>query len=223
MPSPAGMLELINQLPQLLFITQIIFYVFFILFFGSIAVKFYRAYMHWSLKLLLRISIGFLCIISATVISGFFQMLNTGLYALMQADLLIAGLVSAIIFGIGLFFISYKREDAEKLKNIINKLQKRIEKAEKYKYRTINKFSIIGIVVIIGFVTYSLLNFHGLPDINEDIYSITGISEEDLQNISALLGREEIGGVKIPSGCLIEGEFIKCPLSEIQVARAPVE
>ncbi|MBL7206380.1 MAG: hypothetical protein ISS36_02145 [Candidatus Aenigmarchaeota archaeon] len=217
MPPIAGMMEIINQLPQILFFSQIIFYVFFILFFGSLATRFYRAYIHPILKFLLGIGIGFLCLISAVPLSGFFQSFSTGILKLMQIDLFIGGLVSSIVFGIGLFFVTYRREDIERLKGVIKKLENRINTAKKFEGKGINKFTIIGIVIIIAFVAYLLLNFQGLPDTNEDLYSMLGMSPDDLKNISNLLEQGEVGGIQMPPGCEIEGEYIKCPLSELQV------
>ena len=191
--------ELMAVLPELLFTVQIIMYVFLILFFGSISILGLRTYFNWIFRLLIRIGIGFLALITGIAMSSMLPFFKDGIWALMQADLIVGGLITSIILGIALFLITFDYVNIPKLEKTIENLRSRLHEAKSKRPAQKSKYVRVGGLIFMAlFLVISLLNFQGFPDINDRISDTFGFAignlESECRVISALVleNQEEI-------------------------------
>ena len=194
--------EIVTNLPFILQATQIIVYIFLILFLGSIAIVGYRGFLSFWKRLLLRIIFGFLCLISAVSLADFIPFFNQGIYQLFHISMLVAGILSSIVFAFSLYIISMRIPRSEAIKARIRELEEKLDKIKDKKppeHRFFNPFAIVGTLIIVVFLLFVLINFHGFPSFSQDIYSFFGFSQEDMENIGSMLG--DIEGFQDIEGC----------------------
>lgn len=119
MAEPLGALGMVTQLlgslPMLLMLSQLVAYVFMIVFFGGIAVKGFRKHLSFFSKFALAIPIGLLCLIGGIALSNFIAIpgLSSGIMKLLQLDLLIGGVVSAAVFAAALYMMTRRMSKVE--------------------------------------------------------------------------------------------------------------
>jgi len=195
---------ILKQLPEFFFLSDVLFYVFGALFFGSIAMRGFRGHMHFAPHFAMRVVMGIASIVGGVALQGFFPSLNQGIYQLFRVDLLAGALVSSIIFAVGLYLISFRMINVNSLKKLIRKLQERIEKSKKIPSKRLgwkDPLKIAGVLVVAGFLVFSLINFSGFPRISDSFLSFVGLSQEDLTELSKQL--EGFGGLEgeVPEGC----------------------
>lgn len=197
----AGM---VSQLPEILFFVDIIFYIFSILFFGSIVTKGFRGYLHPLVHLGLRIGMGFISIIGGISLSWLFPSLSEGFFQFMRASILAGSLVSSIILAIGLYLVTFRMINVKALNKMIENIKKKIASAKKNpnKRGLKDPIKLAGVAIILGFLIYSLITFNGFPSISDDITELTGISLDEIKNLGGQL--EDIGGGEgdLPDGCM---------------------
>jgi hypothetical protein len=111
---------MLSAMPMLFQAMEVIGYVFLIFFFGSIAVKGIRSRMSFIFRFFLRISFGFLCIISASVLEPFLPF-GGGIFQLFQVNLMVAGVISGAVFAAGLYMLTYGMTPA--IHDITSKMQ----------------------------------------------------------------------------------------------------
>lgn len=192
--SMVGILAGLFQMLPLIFSTmQILVYVVAILFFGSIAVKGYKGFLAWHKKLLLRIVLGAICVVSGISITPLLRIDNT-LFKLAQLDMFAGMLISSIILLISMRLITLNIPFSLVLKEKIRRLQEKLEKrkdkdAKIPENRIKHPATIIGLIIFIGFIAFSLFNFHGFPDMQHSIFSALGISESDMNKISQAMSQ----------------------------------
>ncbi len=121
--------SILRYLPDLLFFFQLIFYPVLAWFFGSISIKGLKKHLNVFIRTPLAFVVGFLCIISGSVISGYVRFFNEPVFELFQLNLIFGSLVSSIIFFVGFYMISYERKEDDK-DSIIKKLKTQIELLE---------------------------------------------------------------------------------------------
>lgn len=176
-------LDLITNLPLFLQAVQIVAYVFFVLFFGLIASRGLRIYLGFWTGFLLRIVLGIACLVSGIALAGFIPFFNEGLLSILQLNMLAASILSAIVIAIALRMFSSRFSNAPGIQREIESLKRMLEKEGK-KETGLSAFKhpvpIIGIVVIIVFLAFVLMNFRGFPDYGSDVFSAVGLSSEDL-------------------------------------------
>lgn len=207
MVQPAGIQNLpviLKQLPELLFLTDIIFYVFGVLFFGSLAMKGFRGSLHFASHFGLRVVMGIISMMGGLALRGLFPFLNEGIYQLFQADLLAGTLVTSIILGVGLYLVSFRLINVTALQKRIEKIQARIQKGksippEQRGWR--DPVKLVGIVIIVAILGISLITFRGFPLASQNFLSFLGLTEEDLQNLSKQFEELEKLEGELPPGC----------------------
>ena len=200
---------LLRDMPIILGIMQIIGYVFVSLFFGSIALKGYRGYASPWVRLGARLGIGFFCLVMGLTIANFIPVESTNpLIVMIQRDtinFMIGGLVSSFLMLGGVYLATHNIFDIDAMRLHVKKLEERLRKAELVKREEDKKkplekigepYRIAGIVVIILLVAFTLLNFRGFPDVNDNILSALGLEQEDIDTI---LGQIDEG--QLPEGC----------------------
>jgi hypothetical protein len=170
--------EIMATLPVMMQYIQVIAYVVLLLFFGSFAMRGWTGWLPWFIKWPARIGLGFLCLIIGIALGPFVTGLNTGIMKIMQLDLFAMGLISAVVFAIGLFLISHRSEStAKSLEKQIERLQKRMKKAKGREPSRM--FTIVGVALIAGMLIFGLVNFRGFPAaMDEEIFSSLGIPPE---------------------------------------------
>jgi hypothetical protein len=180
-----------------------VFYVVFLLFFGSIAVKGYRAYVSPWIKLGIRIAFGFLSLIGGLALADFFPYLKGGIYELMQADVIVMGVIISALFGVSLYLVSCRIPKAIILKQKLMKLEEELKKVKDEPSpvpKRFDSFKIAGIALIVIIIIVSFVNFRGFPDPGEGLYSFLGITEEEFNDILNRI-QDIQEGVKTPEGC----------------------
>lgn len=209
---------LLANLPEVLSTVQIIVYVGLIFFFGSIAVMGFRTYTHWYIRLLIRIALGFLALISGIALSPFIPFFTGPIYEMLQLDLIVSGIIASIILGISLYLISFSSFNIPGIEKKISSLKNKLEDAKSKEPTNITKgIQIGGIVLLAAFLILSIVNFRGFPSISERISSLlpeqfrdilSGF--EDLSNecgeTAAILARHQD---ELTDLNLYENEFLK--------------
>ncbi len=194
--------ELITNLPLILQVTQIVIYIFLILFLGSIVVIGYRGFLPFWKRFLLRIAFGFLCLISGISLAGFMPVFNEGIFILFQTSMFAAGILSSVVFAVSLYLISLRIPRSDVIKAKIKKLEEKLSKVKEKKppkRRVLDPFMIGGTLIMVVFLLFVLINFQGFPSFSQDIYSFFGFTQEDIENIGGVLGGLE--GFQDTEGC----------------------
>jgi len=194
--------EIIQQLPQLLFISDVVFYVFGVLFFGSLAIRGFRGYLNLPVMLGLRVLMGVISLVGGVALQGYFSFLNQGFYRLFRLDILAGSLVSSIVLAVGIYLLSFRFENLDGLRHKIERLKERLENAEKAPKSSVgwkDPYKIAGAAVLLGFIGFSLANFSGFPKIGESFLSYVGLSQEELMNLSDTIG--DVYSNQLPQGC----------------------
>jgi len=172
--------EFLRELPTILFWLQILGYILLIMFFGSISVKGFRGYANYFIKLGSRFGLGLLALITGYALSNVLPIFQEGFFSMLQADVFIFGLISAIILYFAVFMITFNIMNAEGIAVQIKKLQEKLKKAAEIKGKKIAPISIIGMVVLIALIVISVLFFRGFPSMIEEI----GLTEDDLNTLA---------------------------------------
>ena len=182
--------ELIKNLPFILQATQIVTYIFLVLFFGSIAVTGCRGMIPFWKNLLFRVVFGFLSLVCGISLAGFVP-ISQGLLRLFQMPMLIAGLISSVVFAAGLYAIHLRIPKSEIIKARIKKLEEKLGKIgekEPQKQKPLQPVTVAGTLMIVVLLLFALINFRGFPSYSDEIYSFFGFSPEDMQSIGGALG-----------------------------------
>jgi len=177
-----------QMLPTILTAMQALVYVVAIMFFGSIAIWGYRGFLTRWKKLALRLVLGAICLVTGISITPLLGISNTFL-KLVQLDIFIGMLVSSIVILITLklmtLSVPYSTVLKERIKRMTDKLEKRKDKDAKMpEDRLRHPATIAGLVIFIGFIAFSLINFHGFPNMQQSIFSSLGISDSDMAKIN---------------------------------------
>jgi len=189
--------DVLRGLPTLLNVMYIIGYVFFILFLGSISIRGYRGYMHFTLRFLLRIGLGAAALIAGMGLSEFLPIINSGIYRTFQLHVLAGGIISSVILMGCVYMISYNILNIQGIKNRISRLQEMLQRAGSIQGKQkLTPISIIGIVILVAFLLFTIINFKGFPNALEDL----GLTEADLSSLADEI--EAITGKNLPEGCI---------------------
>jgi len=187
----AGMLKL---LPLVSPVISIVIDLAIILFFGSIALIGYKGYLSGIRKLGMRLFFGLVCFMGGVALAPFIP-IGDQLLKLMVGSL-IGDAISAAVIAVALRLMTlnlpYSLVLREKIKVLQDKLDKRSDRDAKVPNdRTLEPATVAGILVFLGFIVFSLLNFHGFPDIMKDTMSAMGLGDKELAEISALASQYE--------------------------------
>ena len=212
-PSLGAMAGLIEFMPDIMFWSQIVFYIFLIFFFGSIVLKGYKGYLHGVIHLLLRIGTGFACLVAGIGLSSLLPFGDNLIFKMLQVDIIIGGLVASIVLLVCLYIITFKFSRTLVVKKKIEKLQERLSKTKDRppSKRKVDPFIVVGVIIIILFLGLSLVNFRGFPSMSDELFSALGITPEEFSQMGSLLGSMEgtggAGGLEdlLPEGMVIEG------------------
>jgi len=191
-------MKLVESLPEFLFILQVLIYFGFVSFFGWIVMLGYRTYSSYPLRLGLRYIMGFLALVCGIGISGFFTWFRdvNVFLELSQMDVFISGILASLILGICVFLITRNIFNISGIKKAIERLEKRLERAEKTKRKDIlrNPGFLVGISILIAFLGFSLSHFQGFPSLAERVSQEMGMSLQDFQTLFGSPQGEECVG-----------------------------
>jgi hypothetical protein len=208
--------EMLRGLPVIFQTVQIVAYLFFILFFGSIVIRGFRGYLPWYMKLLARIGFGFIALICAVALAPLISIGSTGIFKLIftivQLNLWIAGMISTAVLAISLFLISNKIYNVPGMEKAIEKLKLRMEKAKSVEkemagktiiQRILEPLTIAGIVIFVAFIAIALINFRGFPNPSDNVLSAIGLNQSDLDKLSGYIETVSPGqNENMPEGCV---------------------
>jgi hypothetical protein len=207
----------LRDLPNMLFTMQIVYYVVLVLIFGSIVMKGYRGYLHFALRILFKLGFGFVALVCGLAMSEIIPAFSDNpFYSMVQLILInpILGLViSSVVLAFSVYLISHNIFNIPGMKGQIEKLQKKLKRAEETTSKTggkkLDPVRIAGIVVLIAFLAFCMINFHGFPSVGDRLFSSLGISPEDVDRISRQMGI--IGGMSedVPEGCVATATLLQ--------------
>lgn len=120
---------LMESLPLILLATQIMMYVFFAWFFGSIVIKGYRRHLSFPIKIVSVFGLGFISLIAGIAFSTISPILNEEIFKLLQINIMVNGLIASIILAISLYSLSYKNRPSSS-KVMIEKLKMKVSELE---------------------------------------------------------------------------------------------
>ena len=110
-----------------------------------------------------------------------------GIYQLLNVDLFIGMLISSLILCLGLYLVSFRLVNIPSLKKQIEKMRKRIEKAKKVPRQKLgwrDPVKIVGIVIIVGLLVFSLSQFNELTRPSNSFLSAFGIDPDSIEDLS---------------------------------------
>jgi len=198
--------EIISELPLFLQTVQTVFYIFLVLFFGSIAVTGFRVYAPFWKRFLLRLVFGLLALFSGIAIRGLIPLPGLIFIKLMQLDIILGGIIASVVFAISLLLISRTVSAEDTLKRAIDGLYDKLKK-EQSRHKPDNALKsphfIAGVLIIVAMLLFSAANFTGLPSMQENVLSTFGISPEDWGEISKLASSMQSEGCSEVTGVLL--------------------
>jgi hypothetical protein len=127
MPSPS-FAGIIDVLPQLLSIAQIL--VFFVLswIFGSFAFRGMKKRIPLAAKIAAKLGVGFLCVLAGAAMRKFMFFFDGTIFQMLQLDLFVGGLIGAALVGLAFYMIT--RGETEGERKTIKKLEERVRLLE---------------------------------------------------------------------------------------------
>lgn len=208
--------ELLRGMPLIFQTIQIVAYIFFILFFGSIVLRGFRAYLPWHMKLLARLGFGFIALVCAIALGPLIPTESTGIYRIIftitQLNLWIAGIISAAVLAVSLFLISSKMPNIRGMEKAMDRLKLRMEKARSIEKDMAGKtvvqkltqpMMLAGIIILAGFLVVSLVNFRGFPNPSENVLSAIGLNQSDIDTLGSYIEAVSPNQTApMPEGCV---------------------
>ena len=184
-------MNLLQWLPQFLFILQILVYLGFISFFGWIVMLGYRTYSSYFVKFVLKFGFGFVSLVCGIGISDrIYNLLPFGdglgtLLRFVQADVFAGGVVSSVVISLAVFLITRNIYNTGGLEKAIKTLEHRLEKARETEKSKLlkNPGFLLGLAVFFGFIVFSVSGFRGFPNFSERIFQEAGISPQEITGL----------------------------------------
>jgi len=109
----ASIADIMDALPMLLFIAQIVMNVILAWVFGSVAFRGMQRKMAFTIRIPAMLATGFVCLLFGAGVRQYLFFLQGTPFNLIQLDLFIGGLIAAITAAIGLYLITRNRKDEE--------------------------------------------------------------------------------------------------------------
>jgi len=207
--------ELLRNMPQMLFLLQIGFFILFVRVFGWIIMLGFRGYLPWHMKLLARIGFGFISYMCAISLAGLIHLGGTGIYKFMFAifwvDVWIAGIISTAVLTISVYLISDKFYNTPAMEKAMEKLKMKLEKAKSVekdmagktmKENILQPMRIAGIIAFVCFLAFALMMFRGFPDPSERFLSAVGLTQQDLDTMQSYMQALSPNQTAMPDGCV---------------------
>ena len=129
MALPSSLFGVVEMLPQMLLLAQVLMYVVLSWIFGSFAFRGMRKRIPFALKLAALFGVGFLCVIAGAAIRNYMAFFSGTIFELLQIDLLIGGLIASLAMAVAFYLITRSR-GAESDKMTIRKLEERVKLLE---------------------------------------------------------------------------------------------
>ncbi len=120
---------LIGMLPLVMQVTQLVFQLFFIWFFGSVSMRGYRGNKTTMLKISGILFTGALCFFASASFAGFVPFFSSGIFSMLQLDMAIAGIVVSLVMAGALSLMTHQ-QSAEKAEETIQKLMRKVAALE---------------------------------------------------------------------------------------------
>lgn len=121
-----SILGMMDMLPQILSMIQLVAYLFLTWFFGTIAFRGMHKRLPFIIRIVSMLAAGFLCLIAGAAFRGYIFFLQGDLMEIVQLDLFIGGILSSVVLALGLHAITRKEREGSK-DDIIKKLRGRID------------------------------------------------------------------------------------------------
>lgn len=103
--------DLMAMLPAMLYVMQLTFYLFFIWFSGSIAMRGYRKVQSMAIGTGIRLLSGVICLVGGMSLAGFVPYLSKGVLNTLQLDMLVAGLILSAILALAFRMITHDQDE----------------------------------------------------------------------------------------------------------------
>ncbi len=117
--------DLLAMLPAMLFIMQITFYLFFIWFCGTVAMRGYRNAHPFVLEIGVKFLSGAICLIGGMSLAGFIPYLSKGVLNMLQLDMMAAGLALSVLLALAYRLITHD-VDSKGSSDIVDSLLRKV-------------------------------------------------------------------------------------------------
>jgi hypothetical protein len=125
----ASLADIIDVMPQLLFMAQLAMNLVLAWAFGAIAFRGLKKQAPFYIKIPAMLGTGFLCLMAGASLREYMFFFQGTVFRLIQIDLFIGGVISAIIVAVSLYLITRKKGEGPEGK-ILKKLQERVRLLE---------------------------------------------------------------------------------------------
>ncbi len=99
--------QLIGMLPLMLESMRVLFFIFFIWFFGNMSMRGFRGHKPLFISLTGIVLAGSLCLLGASAFAGFLPFLSGGIFSMLQIDILAAGVLVSITLAVSIHLITH--------------------------------------------------------------------------------------------------------------------
>ena len=194
----ADIAGLLGMLPQLVAVSQYVFIIFSVLFFGSIAVR--GAPVEWYLRWVLRVGLGAVALAAAYGLSAFVPDVLPFM-RLLNIDVLVTGVAASLVLAAGLYLITRTMDTTARIEEKIRKLEKQKQKGSGLRTPS----AIAGVVLIVVVIVLAALTFKGITNPTADL-------------LDTLPGLENgTAGLDVMKYCTVDGDTLDCriPLTAV--------
>lgn len=194
----ADLLSLVGLLPQLLSLIDYGAYVFWVLLFGSIAVRGAVGYPEFYIRWPLRLGFGVAGLVAASALAPLIRLGQV--LEILQLNVLISGIVASALFAVGLYLATRGVNRQERIKKQIASLERRLN-AGKERSTVV---MVTGVVIIVMVLVASAALFRGLSS-----------PAAELRGLVDNLPLPGAGMGQLSQYCTTVGQFLNCkiPLS----------
>jgi hypothetical protein len=117
--------DLLAMMPTALYVLQLAFYLFFIWFSGTIAMRGCRKAHSFVVENGIKFLSGVVCLVGGMSLAGFVPYLSNGVLQMLQADMIVAGLILSALLAIALRMITHD-EDGRGSRDIVDSLLRKV-------------------------------------------------------------------------------------------------
>ncbi|MCX6817320.1 MAG: hypothetical protein NTU57_00500 [Candidatus Aenigmarchaeota archaeon] len=121
--------DIMETLPQLLMLAQIVMYFVLSWIFGSFAFRGMKKKIPFAIRIVAMLGAGFLCVMAGAAIRGFMFFFKGTIFEMIQLDLFIGGIIAAGCLGAAFYLIT-RDEEEETDTSMVKKLTERVKLLE---------------------------------------------------------------------------------------------
>ncbi len=120
---------LISMIPVMMQVSQVLFFLFFIWFFGQMSMRGFVARKPFYMGIAGTFLTGTLCLLASSAFAGFLPFFSTGIFSLLGVDMVITGIISSALIAVALNLIT-RSSASKKPLIIVEELRRKVMQLE---------------------------------------------------------------------------------------------